>query len=240
MACTGTHCSEHGTGTTTCVGHRASCATNNAFNSASFATLGQTITVADILALKTAINLEVVEYKKHTSFSSVSSSGSTISNAQLIDNAHINDFSSVIQSVNNVTEPVGSDYAVLTNDPDLTTAAQTYTQGALIEDTDWSGLKSKYDIMRQDCICNSDCACNLVCSCHNDCGCNYSDIRLKENVEYIETKNDLRIYSWNYIWNKTKRYTGVIAQELLNTKFSSALSVDSKGFYKVNYSKLPI
>lgn len=240
MACPDAHCTSHGTGTTTCAGHRASCATNNAFSSASFATLGQTITVADINALKTAINNEVARYKQHASFSTVGSSTSTISNTQLIDNAHINDFSSVIQSVNNVTEPVGSSYAVITNDPDLTTPAQTYSEGATIEDTDWSGLKSKYDIMRQDCICNSDCACNLVCSCHNDCGCNYSDIRLKENVEFIGTKNKLNIYSWNYIWNKTKRYSGVIAQELLNTEFSTALSVDSKGFYKVDYSKLPI
>jgi hypothetical protein len=240
MACSGSHCASHGTGTTTCTGHRASCATNRPVSSSSFAVAGQTITATDINLLKTAINDEIARYKQHRSFSTKTSATSTISNSQLIDDAHINEFSSVVQAITNVVEPVGSSFANLRDDPDLTTAAQTYAAGNTIEDTDWSGLRSRYDTMRQDCICNSDCSCNLVCSCHNDCGCNYSDIRLKRNIEYIETRNNLKIYSWNYIWNKTKRYTGVIAQELLNTKFSSALTVDSKGFYKVDYSKLPI
>jgi hypothetical protein len=240
MACSGAHCTNHGTGTTTCAGHRASCATNRPLVSSSFATAGQTITAQDIDNLKTLINAEITRYRQHSSFSTATQSSSTISNAQLIVNSHINEFSSVVQSINNITEPVGTSFAVRTNPPDLTTPAQTYSKQSTIEDTDWSGLRDRYNTMRQDCICNADCACNLVCNCHNDCGCNYSDIRLKQNIEFVETKNDLKIYTWNYIWDKTKRYTGVIAQELLNTKFSSAVSVDSKGFYKVDYSKLPI
>jgi hypothetical protein len=56
-------------------------------------------------------------------------------------------------------------------------------QGAVIQETDWgTGIKDKYNAIRQDCICNSDCACNNVCACHNDCGCNYSDERLKTDI----------------------------------------------------------
>jgi len=58
--------------------------------------------------------------------------------------------------------------------------------GLLIEDTDWGiaseSVRVKYNIIRQNCICNSDCSCNAVCSCHNDCGCHYSDPRLKMDV----------------------------------------------------------
>ncbi len=48
----------------------------------------------------------------------------------------------------------------------------------------WSYLLIAYDQLRTNCVCNSDCACNIVCVCHNDCGCNYSDQRLKKEIEY--------------------------------------------------------
>jgi hypothetical protein len=35
-------------------------------------------------------------------------------------------------------------------------------------------------------------------------------------------------------------HKGVIAQNLLGTKYESALSKDKDGFYMVDYSKLPI
>jgi len=47
------------------------------------------------------------------------------------------------------------------------------------------------------------------------------------------------MYSFNYIWDKTK-IIGVMAQDLLKTKYESALSKDKNGFYMVDYSKLPI
>lgn len=48
----------------------------------------------------------------------------------------------------------------------------------------WYWLLETYNQMRTNCICNSDCACNIVCVCHNNCGCNYSDERLKKEIEY--------------------------------------------------------
>jgi hypothetical protein len=53
-------------------------------------------------------------------------------------------------------------------------------------------------------------------------------------------RNGLNIYSWNYIWDKASRHTGVMAQELLGTEFESAVKTDKDGFYSVDYSKLPI
>ena len=88
------------------------------------------------------------------------------------------------------------------------------------------------------CTCNCNyCTCNCNYSC--TCNCNYSDRRLKMNIDFIGIKNGLKMYSFNYIWNKTK-LIGVMAQDLLHTKYESALSKDKNGFYMVDYSQLPI
>jgi hypothetical protein len=79
-----------------------------------------------------------------------------------------------------------------------------------------------------------------VCACYNDCACNYSDERLKENIIFLGKKGELNIYSFTYLWDKTKTYIGVMAQELLNTKYAHAVTTDSNGYYMVNYGKLPI
>ncbi len=89
------------------------------------------------------------------------------------------------------------------------------------------------------CTCNCNyctCNCNYACTCN----CNYSDVRLKENVKFVGIESDLNIYSWTYVWDKTTTYVGVLAQELVGTKFESALSKDSSGYYRVNYNALPV
>jgi hypothetical protein len=63
---------------------------------------------------------------------------------------------------------------------------------------------------------------------------------LKENIQFIEVKNGLNIYSWNYIWDAVTRHTGVIAQELVGTVYQDALRTDKNGYYMVDYSKLAI
>ena len=90
-----------------------------------------------------------------------------------------------------------------------------------------------------DDINNAGAAC--VCNCNYcSCNCNYSDERLKENVQLVGKEGDLNIYSYTYLWNKTKTYIGVMAQELLGTKYESALFVDKNGYYTVDYSQLPV
>ena len=55
----------------------------------------------------------------------------------------------------------------------------------------------------------------------------------------MEKRNDINIYTWNYIWDKETTCLGVIAQELLDTKYANAINIGQDGYYTVSYSKLP-
>lgn len=65
-----------------------------------------------------------------------------------------------------------------------------------------------------------------------------SDIRLKENIEYIGQTDGLNIYEYNYIWSDDK-FRGVMAQDLLDTK-PEAVLMSSDGYYLVDYSQLGV
>jgi Chaperone of endosialidase len=89
------------------------------------------------------------------------------------------------------------------------------------------------------CTCNCNyctCNCNYACTCN----CNYSDERLKENIKLIGNQEGLNVYSFTYLWDKSTTYTGVMAQQLVGTKYASALGTDKNGYYYVDYSQLPI
>ena len=89
------------------------------------------------------------------------------------------------------------------------------------------------------CTCNCNyCTCNCNYSC--TCNCNYSDERLKANITLVESVDGVNLYSYTYIWNKDKTYIGVLAQEILKSKYASAVMTDSNGFYYVDYSQLPV
>lgn len=64
----------------------------------------------------------------------------------------------------------------------------------------------------------------------------FSDARLKENIRLEGQKRGFNIYSWNYIWDKTTRYLGVIAQEV--EKICPAAVKNHLGFKAVDYTKL--
>jgi hypothetical protein len=67
----------------------------------------------------------------------------------------------------------------------------------------------------------------------------FSDIRLKNNIVKVGQSNlGINIYEWNYI-NTNDKFRGVIAQELLNTKFENSLSIKD-GYYWVNYRELDV
>ena len=70
----------------------------------------------------------------------------------------------------------------------------------------------------------------------------WSDIRLKDNIELLEEgkDGDPNIYSFNYKWDSDTTWSGVMAQELLNTRHADAVRVSPEGFYKVDYTKLGI
>jgi len=67
-----------------------------------------------------------------------------------------------------------------------------------------------------------------------------SDRRLKENIEYITTVNDVKVYEFDYIDKRLgkDRYRGVMAQEIMND-YPDAVN-DFGGFYVVDYNKLPV
>lgn len=70
-----------------------------------------------------------------------------------------------------------------------------------------------------------------------DIGDDYSDIRLKRGVQYLGDVSGLRKYSWNYIWGGPRK-VGVMAHELLGTKYADAVRVVD-GYMRVDYSQLP-
>lgn len=66
----------------------------------------------------------------------------------------------------------------------------------------------------------------------------FSDVRLKENVVKINSYNNVNFYEYNYTFNKTQRFVGVMAQEILQSKYSECVELDSTGYYKVDYTRL--
>ena len=65
-----------------------------------------------------------------------------------------------------------------------------------------------------------------------------SDVRLKENIEYIGKDNGYNIYNYNYIKDPYTKYKGVMAQEVAETR-PDAIVFD-KGYMYVDYSRLGV
>lgn len=65
-------------------------------------------------------------------------------------------------------------------------------------------------------------------------GLPWSDKRVKENIRYSHNEKGHRMYEFNYIWNKAKRYLGVLAQDIMTYapgavhKIGNTLAVDYK------------
>ena len=66
-------------------------------------------------------------------------------------------------------------------------------------------------------------------------GLPWSDARLKNNIRLVGKLNNLNLYTWNYIWDASRSYLGVIAQEVMHIPNA----VVKQGEYlAVNYSVL--
>jgi hypothetical protein len=226
MACSGVFCNAYGTGTTTCASHRAACATNRVYGgSADLGISGRNVKGPDVENLRANIMAEIDSYNNWYAAKGLSGLGKAdpgfLGTGATIRSSHLNNLRATVDQLRGTG---------MANQP----------VGASITAANWTSILNSYNLIRQDCICNSDCACNSVCACHNDCGCNYSDERLKENIKFIGVQHGLNVYTWNYIWDAARRYVGVMAQELLKTTFASAVSKDANGYYKVNYAMLPV
>lgn len=75
----------------------------------------------------------------------------------------------------------------------------------------------------------------------------FSDARLKENIElsHIDAKTGLAWYRFNYSpWAQRRfglpkaRRLGVIAQDLLDTRYAHTVTRDNTGYYRVNYAAI--
>jgi hypothetical protein len=67
----------------------------------------------------------------------------------------------------------------------------------------------------------------------------FSDSRLKTDIVKVGQVEDINIYKFKFKFDKSKTQIGVIAQELLNTKYADCVSTDpSTGYYVVNYNLL--
>ncbi len=164
MACSPHHCNSHNTGTSTCSNHRSSCSANNApsWN----ALPGDTVYASNVEELRTRIRDEVTRWNLH------SYHNTTVLEP---DEPIVGD-DIAASTFNNLEDMVHNLYGGL---------GYSESPGNLIDDDVWKLLIDRYNILRQDCICNGDCSCNAVCSCYGDCGCNYSDENLKYNIESI-------------------------------------------------------
>jgi hypothetical protein len=81
-----------------------------------------------------------------------------------------------------------------------------------------------------------------ICVCRGFVTCVVtSDIRLKIIIKKSgKSYSGINIYLFKYISDPFTTYQGVIAQELLNTKYESAVSTGRNGFYQVDYSKIDV
>lgn len=120
----------------------------------------------------------------------------------------------------------------------------------------WSTLVTRYEVMRQDCICNSDCGINFSCACHNDCGCNYGasttyldgywytnpDLlftipgRVESNLIDCKNAETYTIVSWRYVdGGGTQRDSGSGAPLGMNI----SARYPYNGYYRANVQYLP-
>lgn len=66
-------------------------------------------------------------------------------------------------------------------------------------------------------------------------------MRLKNSIIKIaESLLGINIYQFRYNDNKDDIYQGVMAQELLGTKFESSVKLFEDGYYGVDYSQIDV
>ena len=92
-----------------------------------------------------------------------------------------------------------------------------------------------------------------ICSTGGYCNGEKSDKRLKKKIKYVETTNEgLKLYTFEFKKSYINRakllhnidvsgtYKGVLAQDLINTKFESNVTIGTDGYYAVDYDGLGI
>jgi hypothetical protein len=187
MACSGSHCDNHGTGVATCSSHRGSCSSNRPLNAFGITT-GDTLVATELEHMRVQIRAELARWNQHSLYNFSITGATALGSTTPIDDTHVEEQMQMVSDVHGSNKSVDQGVPGVQPVGDVAGSGSHHSdrQGALVEDTDWGiaseSVRVKYNTIRQNCICNSDCSCNAVCSCHNDCGCNYSDPRLKMDV----------------------------------------------------------
>jgi hypothetical protein len=92
--------------------------------------------------------------------------------------------------------------------------------------------------------------CNYISLANPSDYCNNqkSDKRLKKNINLLyEQENGIKIYEFEFIDDVVKnnpdlegKWRGVIAQDLIGTKFEDALTLEEDGYFSVDYDKISV
>lgn len=217
---------------------------------------GSSITAAQINNLKSSIERVGTRVTPVILVSSDGSTGDVRSpGSQATQRLFPNGTQFVVSGGVNIWGGPGTTNPFADNPPDVT--APSYTTGfagisttnnaqltTTIKASDINALIKKVKDAGAVCLCNCNyCTCNCnycTCNCNYSCtcNCNYSDRRLKKNVKFLKNIFGVNVYSFSYIWSN-EVFVGVMAQELLKTKYCNAVSMNSNGFYMVDYNKLP-
>jgi len=210
-----------------CATHHAAGAGDATYSSLNIAAENPIINHQDINSLKFAFSTLVRDFGRPANAGHVYAPSMTFANLSTNDKIRLEEWKAAERLIS-AFAPVDS-----------------INRGDVIYQFFYNTLVDIYNSVKNNCLCDSDCGCNLVCACNNDCNCHYSDKRLKENIKYHHTMyyGDLKIpfYTFDYIKNSglpTGSQTGVIAQELLEFGLDEFVTLQSTGFYKVNYKEL--
>jgi len=217
-------------------------------------TSGSAITAAQINDLKSSIENTAT---KVTPIVTTSSSGfeGDVRSGQIADTVFPGGTQFVASGGVQVWKGPGTTNPAASDPPDV--AVPSYTSGfagisttnnahltTTIKASDINSLIKKVKDAGAVCLCNCNyCTCNCnYCTCNCNyactCNCNYSDRRLKRNIKFLKNIFGINVYTFNYIWSNDDEI-GVMAQELLKTKYKDCVYVDRNGFYMVDYTKLP-
>jgi hypothetical protein len=92
--------------------------------------------------------------------------------------------------------------------------------------------------------------CNYISGAtpYDYCNGQKSDKRLKKNINFLyEQENGIKIYEFEFIDDAVKnnpdlegKWRGVIAQDLIGTKFEDALNLEEDGYFSVNYETISV
>lgn len=131
-------------------GHRPPCPSNRPATSVPTTIAGQRLYAWQIELLKNYMNEELQRYRQHPSYANQPTITATFEAGTPIDET---EWQNVYWAFFGIGNAPG----------DNSTLSNVY----------WTQMIDQYNVVRQNCICNSDCGCNTVCTCNINCLCHY-------------------------------------------------------------------